>query len=158
MTKEELLSQLKSIQIPSTVIPWWQMAFGWYILIAICFCLGFILCYIFMRHKRKMRKVIILTSAAEKIFNENVTNCHVYAHQISHLLKQVVVKYSNKYNNRILSGKDWSSYLKQIHTSDNFDVLIECAYNPNGKFDVNEMHQDVISLLKKLLKRKFCKI
>ncbi|MDC0534453.1 DUF4381 domain-containing protein [Francisellaceae bacterium] len=155
MTKEELLSQLKGIHLPSSNQPWWDMAPGWYILdvIILLILISLIAFYFYWRIKKKIEQNLL--SKVDDVYNEYKDNSHLYSSRISILLKQAVLKSTSNKSLMTLHGNEWVSYLKQFsQNSENISLLIQSAYDPKAKFDIDEVNKEVRSLYIRLLKRK----
>ena len=156
MTKEELLSQLKSIHLPQTYQPWWELAIGWYILLTLILMMTLVASYFLFKKHKQNKAYKSLLYKANSIYENNQNNCHQYASEMSVFLKQVVMKYDNKtaFHTRILYGNNWVEFLNNYLPFSEISTLVQGAYNPEIKFNVDDMQEKISLLLKKIYKTK----
>ena len=152
MTKEELLSQLKGIHLPTSKPDWWDMAPGWYVLLVIIILFGICGISLYFHLKNKKQKRLKLLKRVDDIYDQYCDNCHQYAGHISVLLKQAVLKLTSDKSLMTLHGDKWQEYLKNYSHNNDLKFLIQASYDPKVKFDTNKMNQEIRSIYIQLIK------
>lgn len=107
----DLLSQLKDIQTPENIGNW-PLAWGWWVIIAVCCILitiALIATYLFLKKRKAKKQALKLLSQLEPEQNPIQT-----VQTINSVLKRVMLAYCPRDEVANLTGEKWSFWLNSI--------------------------------------------
>lgn len=146
------LSQLKDIQLPTTITDW-PISFGWWLLLIIIIAIVIVGVYFWQQERKNSatkRAALILLNHQHDQFKEN-GNSQVFLQQSNQILKRYCL---NKYPEAAsLSGPAWTDFLirhshKTFFNTELANAISQGIYQSHCQFDAEELHQACISWLK----------
>lgn len=156
MNPTDPLAQLKDIHTPDP-ISWWPLAWGWWVVIALCLALLTLIIVWAIKRKRRARYRKQALAELHRLA-KNELNAGEFIAAINHLLKRVVQHQSShtQASASTLSGHAWLTYLDQSQAKNSTAfregagrALGEAAYRPNPSVD----RQAVVALANRWIKQ-----
>ncbi len=153
---QALLDQMHDITPPPPA-PWWPLAPGWWLVLALVLALVAVVSLLAWRRYRNnavIREALIQLDALAQLADQARHPEPVWYTRLSRLLKQVArARYSDQ-NPGCLSGRDWSRFLAATGTDgeDRWQELIRASYHPCPDLSADE----AILLARRWIRRQSC--
>ena len=155
----DALDKLKDIHLPSDV-PWWPLAPGWWILLALFFLMFALVIYLYIRSQRPSHQEIIIEQALELLdeLQEQSLNPKALITELSALLRRSAISLYGREKVANLAGEKWLLFLDQYGATQAFSNGVGQAFADQPyRADVIYKRQALLALTQDWLKKQLIK-